>query len=604
MLDSLRVTFGFLTRRELRVWRTYTALRAGLSIFDLLGVMAIGFVATSIALFLTNGSDPNRVVSFAGLEIPAVNIGTLPIYGAIILVLFLSKSVLALVLAKKSSMFLATVDARAAKEISRSLYGSGISQAQTKSREESTYAIQVGSTTAFSGVLNSLATVVAETTLFVLITIGFFLVNPWVTFATLGYFAVVALVVNRVVGLRVARHGKKLVKKSISANTNISDLISVFREVTTSGRKDEFFKRIHDAKLESARSTAIQFVLGSAPRYIIEAALLIGLTALVVQQALFHGIVESATTLSVFLAGGFRLTGALLPLQTAYLVIKGNLARAKTALEILVEHSTMDNSPADASTSLIDQEDKFGPVSVNVSTASFKHPGNPVPSVDDVSLEIHAGSKVAIIGDSGAGKSTLADLICGILNPDSGTVELSLADMKLQANRVRGIVGYVPQRPALVSGSIAENVALGLSPDEIDKPRVIDCLKQACLWDLVSSLPNGLSTDIGNLRDSLSGGEVQRLGLARALYTKPKLLVMDEATSSLDATSEHEVGKALSALKGKVTMIVIAHRLNTVQNSDKVFLMDSAKLVDSGNFQELVSRNPNLEKTVNLLQID
>lgn len=604
MLDSLRVTFGFLTRRELRIWRTYTTLRAGLSVFDLLGVMAIGLVATSIALFLTDGSDPNRVVSFAGLQIPAVNIATLPVYGSAILALFLTKSILALLLAKKSALFLASVDARAAREISRSLYGSGITRAQSKSREESTYAIQVGSTTAFSGVLNSLATVVAETTLFALITIGFFLVNPFVALVTLAYFGIVALVVNRIVGMRVARHGKKSVKKSISANTNISDLIAVFREVTVSGRKGTFFDRIHDAKLESAKSTAIQFVLGSTPRYIIEAALLIGLTALVVQQALFNGIVESATTLSVFLAGGFRLTGALLPLQTAFLVIKGNLARAKTALEILGKESNEDSNSGSSSGVMVVSNDYHGPVAVSLSSVSFKHSGSLEPAVDRVSMEIAAGSKVAIIGDSGAGKSTLADLICGILNPDSGQVELRLTELTLEPNRFPGVIGYVPQRPALISGTIAENVALGIPRKEIEQQRVIECLQQAFLWELVSSSPNGLATDIGNLRDSLSGGEVQRLGLARALYTSPGLLVMDEATSSLDATSEHEVGKALLKLKGKVTIIVIAHRLNTVQNSDQVFLMESGKLVDNGTFQELVARNANLEKTVNLLQID
>lgn len=603
MRDSLGVTFGFLSRRELRLWRTFTALRSGLSIFDLVGVMAIGLVATSIALFLADGSDPNRKIAFAGLEVSAVNIDTLPVYGAAILGLFLSKSVLALFLAHQSAMFLATVDARAAREIARAVYGSSISQAQTKTREESTYAIQVGSTTAFSGVLNSLATVVAETTLFVLITIGFFLVNPVVSIVTLAYFAVVALLVNHVVGLRVARHGKKSVKKSISANTSISDLVSVFREATTSGTKEEFLDRIHDAKLVSAKSNASQFVLGSTPRYIIEAALLIGLTVLVVHQALFYGIVESATTLSVFLAGGFRLTGALLPLQTAILVIKGNIARAKTALEILENRPAL-AGPQTESAGPSDVKSGRGPLSVSIDSVSFTHKASVSRAVSEISLEIPAGSRVAIIGESGAGKSTLADLICGILVPSSGSVSLKSGSLAINALNSKGLIGYVPQRPGLVSGTIAENVAIGVGRSAIDHAKVESCLERAFLGGLVSSLPKGTSTDIGNLRDSLSGGEIQRLGLARALYTEPKLLVLDEATSSLDASSEDEVGKVLADLEQEVTIIVIAHRLNTVQNVGKVFLLESGRLVDSGTFKELVSRNPNLEKTVNLLRID
>jgi ABC-type multidrug transport system fused ATPase/permease subunit len=603
MLESIKSTFRFLTKKEKFVWKTYTTLRAALSIFDLIGVMAIGIVATSIALFLTNGSDPNRVITLAGVSVTAVNVNTLPIYGSAILGLFLVKGLLSLFLARQSALFLASVDARAAAEIARTMYGSTISQAQSRSREESTFAIQVGSTTAFSGVLNSLSTVAAETTLFVLITLGFFLVNPVVASATLLYFSIVALVVNRIVGSRVARKGKKTVRTSIKANTHVSDLISVFREASTSGAKERFFDKIYDSKLESARSAAIQYVLASTPRYIIESALLVGLTILVIYQTLSFGVVQSATTLSVFLAGGFRLTGALLPLQTAILVINGNVARAKTALEILNTAGQMNSTLSEQVARKVKHSQQAS-IGVELRNVSFVHKDASKLAIEDVSLKIHPGSKVAIIGDSGAGKSTLADLICGILVPSSGEVLLGIEEWKVAPQEMAGLIGYVPQRPGLISGTIASNVAIGFRPGEINKDRVVESLKKACLWDLISGLPEGINTDVGNLRDNLSGGEIQRIGLARALYSNPKLLVMDEATSALDATSEHEVGKALSSLRGKTTIVLIAHRLNSVQNADKVFLMDSGKVIDSGSFQELVLRNPELSKTVNYLRID
>jgi ABC-type multidrug transport system fused ATPase/permease subunit len=165
-------------------------------------------------------------------------------------------------------------------------------------------------------------------------------------------------------------------------------------------------------------------------------------------------------------------------------------------------------------------------------------------------------------------------------------------------------VGYVPQRPGMVSGTIAENVALGESPNEIKRDRVTAALRAANLGDLISTLPEGVDAPLGKLQDGLSGGQMQRIGLARALYLQPRLLVMDEATSALDAESESEIRKALDAMKGKVTLVIIAHRLNTIQHVDEVFYLEKGRIKDAGRFQDLVSRNPSIARTVSLMKVD
>ena len=133
---------------------------------------------------------------------------------------------------------------------------------------------------------------------------------------------------------------------------------------------------------------------------------------------------------------------------------------------------------------------------------------------------------------------------------------------------------------------------------------VMEALRLAQLAEVVDSLPNGLESQLGNLKDGLSGGQIQRLGLARALYTRPGLLVMDEATSALDAESEYEIQKALDAMRGKVTVVLIAHRLNTIQHADKVILIEDGHLKDSGTFKELIARNPSVERVVDLMKVD
>ena len=217
-------------------------------------------------------------------------------------------------------------------------------------------------------------------------------------------------------------------------------------------------------------------------------------------------------------------------------------------------------------------------------------------------MEIPAGSQVALIGRSGAGKSTIADVMCGLLPPSRGEVKLSVG-MIHDADRPRQSVSYVPQKPGLVSGTIANNVALGVPDNEIDSAKVRECLSRAHLMQVIDALPDGIDSDLGKLQDSLSGGQAQRLGLARALYTNPGLLVMDEATSALDAESESEIAKALEELRGSVTVVLIAHRLNTIQHADQVFLIEEGSVIDQGKFTDLVKRNRSVERLVELMEI-
>jgi ATP-binding cassette subfamily C protein len=207
------------------------------------------------------------------------------------------------------------------------------------------------------------------------------------------------------------------------------------------------------------------------------------------------------------------------------------------------------------------------------------------------------------MGPSGAGKSTIADLLCGVIEPESGTITRVDSISNSETN-TGGRVSYLPQNPGLISGTIAENVALAVEREDIDRERVVEALKLAHLGELLAELPQGIDTSLGKLKDGLSGGQIQRLGLARALYSRPGLLVMDEATSALDAESESQIQQALNEMKGKVTVVLIAHRLNSIQHADKVFLIEGGRIKDSGKFKELISRNPGVERVVDLMRVD
>jgi ATP-binding cassette, subfamily B, bacterial PglK len=610
MLKAVRASLAFMTPKERSKWYFLTGLRAFLSLLDLVGILAIGFVVTSTALFLTSGSDPNRVLEFAGLEIPAVNAQTLPWVSAAVLALFLVKALFSVLLTKRAAYFVATIEARSAKTIAEIAFGGDLGDVRKRSREEMMYAIQGGSPSAFNVLLNSVNALVTETMLFVVICIGFLFVDPWATLGAVIYFGLIAFLMQYFVGSLMTRAGQIAAEGSVAANTAISDLLSVFRELLVLGKREKYINRIYEARAAAANSAANQYYLSGMPRYIIEAALLVGVALFVLAQALAGDIVKSAATVGVFLSGGFRLTAALLPLQNALLTINSALPSAQTAHEIL-DLATQDEFLArrnaweeEVSSGLVKSSAGEGPIGARLIEVSFRYPDADKPAIRGASFEIEPGAQVALMGSSGAGKSTIADLLCKVLTPSSGSIIRTENDGDQIRSGGLERVSYVPQRPGLVSGTILDNVALAVEDSKVDRAQALEALRLAHLEDLVSGLPEGLDTPLGKLQDGLSGGQMQRLGLARALYTKPGLLVMDEATSALDAESEAEIQKALDEMRGKVTVVLIAHRLNTIQHADKVILIEEGQVRDSGTFKELVARNPSVERVVDLMRVD
>jgi len=303
MLKAIKASLEFMTPRERSKWFFLTGLRALLSIIDLAGILAIGFVVTSTAIFLTSGSDPNRVVEFAGLEVPAVNAQTLPWVSAAVLLLFLAKALFSVILTRRAAFFVATIEARSAKTIAEIAFGGNLGDARKRSREEIMFAIQTGSPFAFNTLLSAVNALAAEAMLFVLICIGFFFVDPLATLAAVVYFGFIALVMQYFVGSLMTRAGHVAAEAAVRANMAISDMLSVFRELLVLGKREKYIEGIYKARVSAADSAATQYYLSGMPRYIIEAALLVGVALFVLSQALAGDIVKSAATIGVFLSG-------------------------------------------------------------------------------------------------------------------------------------------------------------------------------------------------------------------------------------------------------------------------------------------------------------
>jgi ATP-binding cassette subfamily C protein len=576
-------------------------LRASVAFVDLLAILAIGYLATASAMLLT-GSNITEQGSFLGqLNIPSIDIAQIPFISACVLLLFIVKAASAIFLTHRMAHFLAGVEARAAKLISKRAFGEGLESARHHSREEVHFAVQVGSPAAFNLLLNAVGTLVAEGFLFVLVVGAFILVDPVLAISALMFFSLLGILIQVFLGRQMHGAAVKITQSTVAANSGLSDLAEVVREAAMTGRQDFFYEKIYSSRLKAASSKATSYVLSGMPRYLVETFLIIAIFAFILIESMTSDLVSSAAALGVFLSGGFRLTGSLLPLQNALLTIKESIPSSSGALDLLEIESEV-NSPAKKYQDL-EKAPEAG-VSVVIHELSFTYERGNKEVIRNVSLEVQAGSQVAFIGSSGSGKSTLADLILGLMRPSNGSVLINGVPAQHQLKNNPGLMGYVPQKPGIVSGTILENIALGIEPKDIDLDRLRRAIFDSNLTEFIDSLPQGVNTKMGKRHDELSGGQLQRIGLARALYTQPKLLVMDEATSALDAESEAQINKALDAVRGKMTVILIAHRLNTIQKSDKIFMVDQGSISASGTFNSLLETNSTLKTLVTLMAID
>ena len=606
MIRPFLRSFRLLGRRQRFIFVVLTTARVITNFLDVLGLMAIGLMGAMLA----SGLNDRTEASFAGYTISIESSQAYLWMVVLIAVFFLSKSVLATVLLRLSSLFLAKVEGDLASEMAEYIFSGDISRVKEFSKGDLQYGLTGSTHTTVSGLLMAGAAILTEGALFASVVIIFVLVDPATAAVITVYFLILILAFQVFINARLRRLGERLATSSIGVTNAIQDLTIAFKEIVVFSRRWFFLDAFTGYRKKYAQDMALQAFLRGLPRFLVETGLMIGVLAVIGFQFFRGNLSEGLVTTSVFLAGGVRMMAALLPLQNAVMNIKMGGPQAELAQRV-IESSRQSVLPPrgdvnDESGSASPTPDGFpdGGCPVELVDVTFTHSGAHQPAVDGVSLSIQGGGYVAFVGPSGAGKTTLADLILGINTPNSGQILVGgLEPAQLRKLRPRAI-SYVPQNPGMVSGTIAQNVALGESAEEVDRERVWDSLEKAELADFVRSLPRGIDSDLGKQSDSLSGGQRQRLGLARALYPSPKLLVLDEATSALDAGTEASIAATIEKLAQAVTVVVIAHRLSTIQHADVVYVLEEGRISARGTFSQVRRKVPLIEEYVRLMSID
>ena len=363
-------------------------------------------------------------------------------------------------------------------------------------------------------------------------------------------------------------------------------MLSNFRETIVRNRRSYYATEFRRNRIQAAGYSAEHSFLPNISKYVLESAVVLGALLLSATQFLLQDARHAVATLAIFLAAGSRVAPSILRIQQGFLTIKGASGSAGKTLDLATELDSLKLFHTSDTEVSLGTHNGFDP-SVHFKNVRFTYDGNSSPTLSDISVSISAGSFVAVVGPSGSGKTTLVDLLLGILEPDAGEVLISGSSPSASVLKYPGAIAYVPQDVAIVDNSIRGNVGLGFPQKYATDSRINECLRIASLFDFVSTLPNDLDTKVGERGARLSGGQRQRLGIARALFTNPKLIILDEATSSLDSETELAVSTAIKSLAGSATVIMIAHRLASIRSADIVIYVEGSEIRAAGTFEQV-----------------
>jgi len=418
--------------------------------------------------------------------------------------------------------------------------------------------------------------------------------DPIVSIICLIVFSVAYIIIIKLARTRLEINSKNISAMFLERFKLMSEGFGGIKEVLLLGKSSEFKKRFTKAGNKLAYSQGVNKAIALVPRYFME---LLGFASMVL--LVIYLITNSKgdlglilPILSIYGIAGVKLLPALQQIYSSITTVRGNLSAYESIREDLINIKTYDAQKNEPSKQVWSKHNE-----ISLKNITFKYPDKKNFSLENISLTIKANTTVGFVGKSGSGKSTLIDVIIGLIKPQQGEITIDRIPLVKQNLRTwQNKIGIVTQTIFLTEGTIAENVAFGIPHDLIKHEQVKKVLKLAHLEEWVLGLENGIHTKVGERGIQLSGGQKQRIGIARALYNETDVLVFDEATSALDGITEKAIMNAIHDFTGKKTLIMIAHRLTTVQKCDQIFMMNKGSIVDNGTYQQLLEKNLQFKK--------
>jgi len=380
----------------------------------------------------------------------------------------------------------------------------------------------------------------------------------------------------------IASIGKDRIKANELRFSAARDAFRAIKEIKVAGLEKFYVKRFSRPSYNMAKYASSAAIISQLPRYFMEAIAFGGIFLVILfLMSQKNGLEETLPVIALYALAGYRVIPAL---QQVYAAIT-QLHFAIPAIDSLYsEQSILSRHVRQASKAHVLRDKNIGLINM-----SYTYPNNSLPAVKNITINIPYGSMVGFVGKSGSGKTTVVDIISGLISPQNGSLRVGeIVIDKYNREQWQSRIGYVPQDVYLINDTISANISFGVERNEADQDAIIRAAKIANLDEFVDSLPNKYETTVGERGSSLSGGQIQRIGIARAIYRNPEILIIDEGTSALDIATEREVMEALNRIRLESTIIIIAHRVDTLRACDSIYMFEKGEVISSGTYDKLL----------------
>ena len=574
-----------------------------LAFLDLFGVALIG--VTSAILIrglqgLTAGDQVSRFLEILNLDgLPQRNL--LILLGGTAIFFFIMKTILSVYFLRRTLRYMSIRNAQISSSLVSKMLNRPVEKIYSKSIQHQIYNVTGGVERLIGGAVTSLVVIASDLVLLLVILIGLMLVDPVTSIGTFFVFTGIGYLLYFLLHKRVAMLNSRSTYESIYFNQKVSEGINSFRDLFIKGGREFYVNEIRKTKMKLAGYDAEIKFIPNISKYTIEVSVILGIAVVAGIQFYLFDSNRAIAVISVFLAASSRIAPAIIRLQQNVIAVKSSLSAAKPTFELIEELNGV--KELEKTETLITTNHKDFSPRVNLKNLKFTYSDAINDTIQDISLEISEGKFIAFVGPSGGGKSTLVDLVLGLLAPSSGSITISGVTPADAIKKWPGSIGYVPQDVFIENSTVKENICLGFNPELVADDLVWQAVEMADLSEFVKGLEGQLSYRISDAGKNLSGGQRQRLGIARALLTKPKIVIFDEATSALDAETENRVSESILKLTGECTVIFIAHRLSVVRSADMIYYIDKGRIVNQGTFEELRSINADFNNQANFMGI-
>ena len=587
LVQIFRDSVSLLSARDQRRLILISLTQIFMGLLDLLGVALLGLVGTLTISGIQSSTPSPQIKSYLQLirlddfEFQA-QVAILGLSAALILI---GKTLFSIYITRRTLHFFSQKSARLSSLLIDKLLKQNLTYISKRTSQETIYSLTTGTNALLMGVMATAITLIGDIALVIILGIGLFVIDVAVALSSLALFSVLLLLMHFLLSVRSRRLGEKDAKLSVESNLALEEAILSFRELFVHDKLESYATNFSGKRKEYAHTQAEMIFLPNISKYVVESGLIFGGLIIAGIQFSIHDATRAFATLSVFLAAGSRLAPAVLRIQQSSLQIRNNSGVASGTLAFIRDLEIWKSLKVDNDKSASPKLE-FSP-DIQVKSISFAYPESKDLTIKNLSISIPSGSHLGIVGVSGSGKSTLVDLLIGVIEPQAGEILISDDSPRKTIEKFPGLISYVPQEVFISSASIKNNIALGFKESEISLERVERLLSMCGLKEDFKVLNLNLDSQIGGSNRQLSGGQRQKLGLARALYTNPRILVLDEFSSALDASSEQELTNLIKNLGDDITVVQIAHRLSSVKDCDQLIYLESGEIIATGTFVEL-----------------